>query len=141
MIRSRVRLGTRLEAVHEVVADASRLGQVLVNLLVNAAQAGTGDAPHGVRVSTGLGPDGGVVIEVRDEGRGMSADVVRRAFDPFFTTRAPGGAGLGLAVCHGIVSSLGGSIEVESRPGEGSLFRVRLPAAPPDEAPAGETAA
>jgi hypothetical protein len=139
-LRSRARLGTRLDAVNEVVADAIRLGQVMVNLLVNAAQAG-GDAPHDVLVSTGVGPGGQVVIEVRDDGRGMSAEVMRRAFDPFFTTRAPGGAGLGLAVCHGIVSSLGGSIEVDSQPGEGSRFRVILPAAPSDEAPAGETAA
>jgi PAS domain S-box-containing protein len=140
-LRSRVRLGTRLDVVTEVVADASRLGQVLVNLLVNASQAGTGDAPHDVRVSTCVDPDGRVVIEVRDDGRGMSADVLKRAFDPFFTTRAPLGAGLGLAVCHGIVSSLGGSIEVDSQPGQGSCFRVLLPAAPADEVPVGETAA
>lgn len=137
-IRSRVRLGTRLDAVTEVVADPTRLGQVLVNLLVNASQAGTGDEPHDVLVSTNVDRGGRVVIEVRDGGRGMSADVMKRVFDPFFTTRAPSGAGLGLAVCHGIVTSLAGSIEVDSQPGEGSRFRVILPAAPPLAAPAGE---
>lgn len=139
-LRARARFVTRLGVVTEVVADATCLGQVLINLLVNAAQAG-GDAPHDVLVSTGVRPGGGVVIEVRDHGHGMSAEVMRRAFDPFFTTRAPRGAGLGLAVCHGMVSALGGTIEAESQPGEGSRFRVILPPAPPDQVPVGESAA
>jgi two-component system, NtrC family, sensor kinase len=68
---------------------------------------------------------------VRDGGCGMAPELMRRIFDPFFTTRPPGqGAGLGLAVCHGIVTSLGGAIDVESQLGKGSCFRVTLPAAP-----------
>ena len=61
----------------------------------------------------------------------MAPEVQRRAFDPFFTTKPTGlGTGLGLAICTRIVSGLGGSIELESQPGKGSLFRVRLPATP-----------
>ena len=63
----------------------------------------------------------------------MAPDVQKRIFDPFFTTKEPGrGTGLGLAVCHGIVTSLGGDIEVQSKLAEGTAFFVTLPAAPPE---------
>jgi two-component system, cell cycle sensor histidine kinase and response regulator CckA len=138
-LSARARLVADLSPVAEVIGDENRLGQVLVNLLMNAAQAGSPEQPpHEVRVATGVDGSGGVFIEVRDGGCGMSADVMKRIFDPFFTTRAGQGAGLGLAVCHGIVSSLGGAIAVDSEPGKGSRFRITLPAAPPAVAEAAQ---
>jgi two-component system, cell cycle sensor histidine kinase and response regulator CckA len=127
-----------LEPVPEVRGDEGRLGQVFLNLLLNAAHAlRHGDpATHELAVSTHLEParaEGGrpnVVVTVRDTGTGMSEDVRERIFDPFFTTKPVGmGTGLGLSVCHGIVQELGGSIGVTSQLGEGSVFEVRLPAA------------
>jgi PAS domain S-box-containing protein len=128
--------------VPTVEASESRLGQVFLNLLVNAAQAlPDGDAgKHKVRISTRTDAGGRAVVEVRDDGPGIPAEILPRVFDPFFTTKDVNvGTGLGLSVAHGIVSSLGGSIEVESEPGRGALFRVILPAAaaaPPSAAPA-----
>jgi predicted ATPase/signal transduction histidine kinase/CheY-like chemotaxis protein len=114
-----------------VVASPTELGQVFVNLLVNAAQA----IPEGrraeneVHVAARAG-GGQVVIDVRDTGAGIPADIKHRIFDPFFTTKPVGvGTGLGLAICHGIVSGIGGAIEVDSDAGVGTLFRVRLPVA------------
>jgi PAS domain S-box-containing protein len=128
-----------------VVAGPHELGQVVVNLLVNAAHAipegRAGD--HEVRV-TARAADRTVVVEVSDTGVGIPSDVLPRIFDPFFTTKQVGtGAGLGLAICHGIVAGAGGAIHVRSEPGRGSTFRVELPAAeggapaPPPAARAG----
>lgn len=131
----RTRVTTKFESVPAVLANETRLGQVFMNLLTNGAQAiaakgGTGGE---LTVRTSLGESGQVVVEVRDNGTGMAPDVEKRIFDPFFTTREPGhGTGLGLAVCHGIVTSLGGDIEVRSTLGEGSSFFVSLPIAPPE---------
>jgi signal transduction histidine kinase len=73
-----------------------------------------------------------VRIEVRDTGMGMSPQTLRSLFQPFFTTKAPGvGMGLGLAVVHGIVTSHGGHIQVESEPGKGTCFLLSLPRVPP----------
>ena len=133
-LRHRARLTLRLdEPVPLVVANEHRLGQVFLNLLVNAAQAipaGQADA-HEV-VVTARAADGEVVAEVRDSGAGMSPQVRARIFEPFFTTKPVGqGTGLGLSICHGIVAAVGGRIEVETAEGRGSTFRVVLPAAPP----------
>jgi CheY-like chemotaxis protein len=115
-----------------VEADEARLGQVFINLLVNAAQAipeGHTDANE-VRVKTFTSAAGKAVIEVRDTGCGIPAALRSRIFDPFFTTKPIGiGTGLGLSICHNIVSALGGEISVESREGAGTIFRVELPAA------------
>jgi CheY-like chemotaxis protein len=71
-----------------------------------------------------------VAVDIRDTGSGIAADVKHRIFDPFFTTKPAGmGTGLGLAIVHGIVSGIGGAIEVDSAEGKGSIFRVRFPAA------------
>jgi signal transduction histidine kinase len=73
-----------------------------------------------------------VQITLRDSGPGMSEELVERVFDPFVTTRASsGGTGLGLFVCHGIITSAGGQIDVESRPGKGTTFRIHLPSGDP----------
>jgi signal transduction histidine kinase len=119
-----------------VGADGKQLGQVFLNLLLNAAQA----MPSGgqITVQTALREaagrehpafaTNGHVVEVRisDTGPGIPADVVSEVFTPFFTTK-PRGAGLGLAICRRIVQDHGGTIEVESPPGQGATFRVVLP--------------
>jgi CheY-like chemotaxis protein len=112
-----------------VLGNESKLGQVLLNLLINAAQAiPEGDATqHAITVVTRVeGPQ--VVIEVRDTGKGMSAEVLARIFEPFFTTKPPGeGTGLGLPISRDIVRDMGGELRVQSEPGRGSCFQVVLP--------------
>jgi PAS domain S-box-containing protein len=132
-IRSRAALAMQIGNVPLVHADEARLGQVFINLLLNAAQAiAPGNVKDNeVRVVGRTAADGRAVIEVRDTGCGIPADLLGRIFDPFFTTKGAGsGTGLGLSICHGIVRSLGGQIHVESQVGKGSLFRVLLPPAP-----------
>jgi PAS domain S-box-containing protein len=131
-IRHRARLVKDYRPVPLVAASESRLGQVFLNLIVNAAQA----IPEGrvesneIRVVTGVDGNGRVFVEVRDTGSGMPPEVLRSLFTPFFTTKPAGvGTGLGLSICHRIVSSLGGEIVVDSEPGKGSSFRVFLPPA------------
>ena len=131
-IRHRARLIRDLQAVPPIMGNESRIGQVFLNLLINAAQA----IPEGaageneIRVATRLHTDGRVAIEVSDSGGGISPDAMSRIFDPFFTTKPVGiGTGLGLWICHNIVHAHRGEIDVDSRLGEGSLFRVLLPAA------------
>jgi CheY-like chemotaxis protein len=119
------------EPVPPVLANEHRLGQVFLNLLVNAAQAIPPGRAEANEVAVAARAAGGeVVAEVRDTGSGMSPEVRARIFEPFFTTKPLGqGTGLGLSICHGIVAALGGRIEVESVAGQGSTFRVVLPAA------------
>jgi PAS domain S-box-containing protein len=131
-LRHRAALEVGLGDVPPVEAAEFQLGQVFLNLLVNAAQAvGDGDAAgQTVRVTCHTAPDGWAVVEVADSGPGIPEAVRARIFEPFFTTKPVGqGTGLGLSVCHGIVTGLGGRIEVESTPGKGSVFRVLLPPA------------
>lgn len=130
-IRHRARLTKDLRDVSLIKANASRLGQVFLNLLINAAHA----IPEGkandneIRVSTRMKRPGWVVIEFADSGCGMPDEVQERLFTPFFTTKPVGiGTGLGLSICQRIVTDLRGKIEVESRLGGGSRFRVCLPA-------------
>jgi PAS domain S-box-containing protein len=131
-IRYRARLVKDYGTTPPVEADEARLGQVFINLLVNAAQAipeGNADQNE-IRLITRTDAAGMAVVEVRDTGNGISPEALPHIFDPFFTTRAIGeGTGLGLSICHGIVGSLGGSISVESEAGKGARFRVTLPAA------------
>ncbi len=133
-IRHRARLVKLFEDVPPVRANESRLGQVFLNLLVNAAQAIPEGAPdrHEIRVGARLGESGRVLVEVTDTGVGIATEHLPRLFDPFFTTKAPGvGTGLGLSICHNLVTALGGEIQVRSAPGRGSTFRVLLPSAEP----------
>ncbi|UCF90183.1 MAG: PAS domain S-box protein [Desulfobacterales bacterium] len=112
-----------------IYTDSNALEQILLNLLVNAAQAA--DKPDSrVELSVSIGQTWRehLIVEVRDNGCGMDAKTQRKIFDPFFTTKSIGeGTGLGLYVCYNLVESLRGRIEVESEPGEGSTFRVILP--------------
>ena len=112
-------------------ANAFRLGQVFLNLLVNAADAvGEGGESNEIELRTYIDGAGRVVVEVKDHGVGIPKAIQARIFDPFFTTKAVGkGSGLGLSVCHAIVTSFGGEITCESELGKGSTFRVSLPAA------------
>jgi CheY-like chemotaxis protein/two-component sensor histidine kinase len=131
-IRHRARLVKEYGDVPLVLATEARLGQVFLNILVNAAQAlEVGDAAENViRVRAAMERDGQVVVQVSDTGPGIPPDILDRIFDPFFTTKPVGlGTGLGLWICQGIVTSLGGEITAESRPGEGATFRVVLPSA------------
>ncbi|HEY8091596.1 MAG TPA: hybrid sensor histidine kinase/response regulator, partial [Polyangiaceae bacterium] len=132
-VRHRARLEVDLAPVPAVVGEEGRLAQVFLNLLINAAQSipeGAADR-NAIRVTVRPDPDGGVRIEVADTGVGMDPAHVARIFDPFFTTKGQGGGtGLGLSICHGIVTALGGRIDVESTPGQGTAVRVVLPPAP-----------
>jgi PAS domain S-box-containing protein len=129
-IRHRARLVKDYSDTPMVEANESRLGQVFLNLLLNAAHA----IPEGeterneIRVSTRTDARGHAVIEIRDTGAGIPAGIRDRIFDPFFTTKSAGeGTGLGLWICSGILSALGGEIGVDSDIGKGSCFRVTLP--------------
>jgi two-component system, NtrC family, sensor kinase len=130
-LRDKARLTAVYDDVPAVLGDGSRLAQVFVNLLVNAAQAlPDGEASrHEVKVVVAAAADDWVHVEVSDDGPGIPTDVIGRIFDPFFTTKGVGeGTGLGLSICHGILASMGGRIEVASEVGRGTTFRVRLPA-------------
>lgn len=108
-----------------VVGSRLHLEQVLVNLVSNACQA----VGPGGRVDVSARADGdAVVLEVHDDGAGIAPEDLGRIFEPFFTTRPPGlGTGLGLSIVRGIVERHGGTVAVESAPGSGTRFRVRLP--------------
>jgi PAS domain S-box-containing protein len=127
-LRPRATVVRRFGDVPKVQANEARLGQVFLNLLVNAAHA----IPEGHRedqtitLVTGR-QDEMVVVDVIDTGVGIPPEVLPRIFDIFFTTKPVGiGTGMGLAICHRILTSLGGRIEVQSRVGEGTRFRVLL---------------
>lgn len=131
-IRHRAQLVRDYGDVPAVEGSDSRLGQVFLNLIVNAAQAiPEGNASGNViKIFTRRGDDGSVIVGVSDTGRGISPESQRHLFRPFFTTKAPGvGTGLGLAICQRIVTDLGGSIDVQSKVGQGTTFFVKLRAA------------
>jgi signal transduction histidine kinase len=111
-----------------VMGHASELTQVFVHLLLNAVQA-VGDRPGSILIRTRR-EAGGISVRVTDNGSGISAEHLLRVFDPFFTTRPPGlGTGMGLAVCHGIVTRHDGTIQLHSTPGQGTTVSVWLPEA------------
>jgi C4-dicarboxylate-specific signal transduction histidine kinase len=113
-----------------VSANEQQLQQVLVNLVMNAAHAMEASERRVLEIAT-RAEDGQVVLAVRDTGVGMTPETRARLFTPFFTTKAPGqGTGLGLSVTRRIVEAHGGRIEVDTDPGRGTAFEVRLPATP-----------
>jgi PAS domain S-box-containing protein len=137
-LRYRARLEREYAASPEVLADEARLGQVALNLLINAAQA----IPEGraaeneVRVAVRTDELGRAVLEVSDTGTGIPPEIADRIFDPFFTTKPRGvGTGLGLSICRAIVVALGGEIVAERRAPRGTTMRVALPAASAEVAP------
>ena len=114
-----------------ITADASQLRQVFVNLAVNAIQAMPGGGA--LKVTTRRSSDR-VVLSVEDNGVGMSEQVLKKIFIPFFTTKDVNeGTGLGLPVVHGIVTSHGGTVHVKSAPGQGARFDIELPVADDEE--------
>jgi PAS domain S-box-containing protein len=112
-----------------VQGSEARLGQVFLNLLINAAHAipeGRADQ-HEIALSAQLNDASQVIVEVRDSGCGIAPHLLAQIFDPFFTTKPPGvGSGLGLSICQRIVNGMGGKLEVESKLERGSVFRVTL---------------
>lgn len=110
--------------------DPTRIDQVLRNLLLNAAASSQNASPLEVEIEERPGQ---VTVKVRDSGAGIAAEDLPHLFEPFFSRR-PGGTGLGLAVSHGIVLAHGGSIEIHSTPGKGTLVTVSLPKAPAEGA-------
>jgi PAS domain S-box-containing protein len=119
----------------DVLASSGQLEQVVVNLLTNAAQATRQGTRGDIVVRLLPGDSGTGCLEVVDHGVGIDPTILDRVFEPFFGTRQVGEgrrAGLGLAICHAIVTAHGGTIAATSTPGAGSTFRVELPAAPPE---------
>ena len=122
-----VRVDCRLaENLPEIMGDGAQLRQVVVNLVVNAAQAMEAASPedHAVEIIT-RDEDRGLVLEIKDNGRGMSPEETAQCFMPFFTTKeADQGTGLGLSVAHGIIQAHRAEIRVHSEPGKGTIFRI-----------------
>ena len=133
--RLRATLSVEVGELPLVVGASSRLAQLFTNLLINALQAlpvrPLAENFVFVRARRVETNGGAVLVEVEDNGRGISAEVLPRLFEPFFTTKPPGeGTGLGLYVCRNIVDVLGGRIDVDSELGRGATFRITLPIAP-----------
>ncbi|HXJ19636.1 MAG TPA: ATP-binding protein [Polyangia bacterium] len=111
----------------KITGFPGQIDQVFMNLITNAAQALAGRSAATIQIAAAR-RDANVEIAVTDNGPGIPPDVLPRIFDPFFTTKDVGeGSGLGLSIVHGIVDRHGGHIEVESRVGEGTTFRITLP--------------
>jgi len=130
-LRQRARVVTKYQPTPLVLANPGQLGQVFLNMLLNAAHAIEAADPdkNTIGVATRVTATGEVLVEISDTGCGIDPGLQRRIFDPFFTTKPVGvGTGLGLSICHGIIRSLGGSITVESQVGAGATFRITLPA-------------
>jgi CheY-like chemotaxis protein len=137
-IRHRARLVKNYGGVPLVLASEARLGQVFLNLIVNAAQAMEEGFVHDneLMVKTKLEGEH-VIVEVTDSGAGIPPQNIHRVFEAFYTTKAVGiGTGLGLAICHRIITDMAGGLTVESREGVGTTFRVSIPIGPSSEASA-----
>jgi two-component system NtrC family sensor kinase len=132
-VKSRARLVRQMGEMPLVLGTALRLGQVFLNLLLNAAQAIEPGRPeaHEVRVVTARNDQGWAVIAISDTGVGIPPSDLGRVSTPFFSTKPPGlGSGLGLPISHRIVEALGGRIELVSQEGVGTTVTVYLPPAP-----------
>ncbi|ADO70723.1 sensor histidine kinase [Stigmatella aurantiaca] len=129
-LRARARLVEDYGHLPRVKGNPTRLGQVFLNLLINAAHAITqgGKEANEIRILTRLSGPGRVQVEVSDTGCGIAQENLPRIFEPFFTTKPAGeGTGMGLSVCHSIITALGGEFHVESELGRGSTFFILLP--------------
>lgn len=123
----RVRVSVRLAPLPSIPGDDTELGQVIINLVLNALDA----MPSGgeLNVATSF-VDGQAVVEVGDTGVGMSQELQQRVFDPYFTTKGEMGTGLGLGICKRIIQEHRGEITLSSTPGAGTTFTIRLPIHP-----------
>jgi PAS domain S-box-containing protein len=147
-VRGRARIVKKYGGVPPASGAESRLGQVFLNLIVNAAQAipEGNAADNEIRLVTRVDEENRVVVDIEDTGTGIAPHVMRQLFTPFVTTKPSGiGTGLGLPICRRLVSAMGGSIWADSTPGAGATFHVALPrahdaaeAAPAPQAPAAD---
>ncbi len=129
-----IELKTELNAeLPQILGDPGQLQQVLTNLLLNAADAMQGRG----KITVTSRPDpahDGVILTLADTGAGIPPDIQDKIFEPFFTTKAPGkGTGLGLSIVYGVIQRHGGTIELDSTPGGGTTFTIRLPLETPPE--------
>jgi len=118
--------------IHTVAVDGAALGHALLNLAINGRDAMNGRGLLSIAIENcpdgGIGIDAAVLVSVTDEGCGMAASIVERAFEPFMTTKPAGvGTGLGLSGVQDFATQAGATIVVESSPGEGTTIRLRLP--------------
>ena len=127
-----VRVDKQIDPAIRILGFAGQIDQVFMNLITNAAQA-IGERGGTIRIAAEPKvATNEVEVTIADDGPGIPADVIPRIFDPFFTTKDVGeGSGLGLSIVHGIIERHGGRIQVDSRVGEGTTFRIALPARPP----------
>jgi two-component system NtrC family sensor kinase len=125
-----IRLVKNIEAhLPPIQCDFMQIQQALLNVMSNASEAMTKGGTLSVKVMKSK-EDGFIDVVIRDTGRGIPKEDLKNIFEPFFTTKEEGkGVGLGLSVAYGIITKHQGTIEVESKPGEGSAFTIRLPRA------------
>ena len=136
MLQHRARLARDYGQIPTLAANEGQLVQVFLNLLINSAQAIEEGDVEGNEILVRTRLNGDVVeVEVQDTGPGIPAELLPRMFDPFFTTKEVGqGSGLGLSICHNMITSLGGEILAESELGQGTRLTVRLPLSCGDDA-------
>lgn len=125
-----------LHSLPVVMGNESQLREVVANLILNALDAMT---DGGVLTLRSSADDVWAVLEVIDTGTGMSPDVKRQCFEPFFSTKESTGTGMGLSIAHGIVRQHGGAISIQTEPGEGTRFVIRIPHGPPEQDAEGKT--
>ncbi len=120
------------DAAPRIVSDRGQLQQVFLNLMGNALDAVADGGAIAVRCAAT--DAGGVKVQVSDNGKGMSEEVRKHIFEPFYSTKKDKGTGLGMFITYGIVRRLGGGIDVESEEGRGTTFTITLPHMPPQSA-------
>jgi signal transduction histidine kinase len=129
-----IEINTELDTkLPQILGDPGQLQQVVTNLLLNAADAMQG---HGIiKVTTRPTPlHDGIIVTLADTGCGIPPDIQDKVFEPFFTTKAPGkGTGLGLSIVYSVIQRHGGTIEIDSTPGGGTTFTIKLPLETPPE--------
>jgi signal transduction histidine kinase len=129
-----IRVETQLdEQLPAVTGDAVQLQQVILNLIVNAAEAMRAVEPRVLRIQSNRTVSGAARVSIEDSGPGINESERARIFDPLFTTK-PGGMGMGLSICHSIIENHGGMIWVTAAPSRGAIFRFELPPAGPKPA-------